>query len=146
MCAPSSLSRPLLWSLSSSLLLLSLSCLLSSLLLSSLLSSLIEHTIGQQGHLHLCQLCRWDGLCHAPSHPVVLSLMPCFSHLLLNCLVHPHAPVDCHHHHWLIFAFLFPPALLMTPSLLRSSLRHCLPPLPSLPHPSLVDCYFNNGG
>ncbi len=86
---------PPLWSLSSSSssFLSSLSCLLSSLLLSSLSSLLIAHAIGQQQHLCLCQHCQWDGLCHAPPPPPVLTLMPCLPHLLLNSLLHPHAPL-----------------------------------------------------
>ncbi len=120
---------PPLWSLSLSSLLLSLLCSSSSLLLSSLLlSSLIAHVIGQQQRLCLCQLCWWDGLCHAPSplpsYPSCLASLTCCSSSRPHSLSSP-SLADCY--------FLFPPALSMTPASSHSSPCHHLPLPPSLP-------------
>jgi hypothetical protein len=44
-------------------------------------------------------------LCHAPAPPAIFSLLPCLPYKLLNRLPRPHAPADCHHHHWRIVVF-----------------------------------------
>jgi hypothetical protein len=44
-------------------------------------------------------------LCHATPPPAIFSLLPCLIHTFLNRPPRPHAPADCHHHHWLIVAF-----------------------------------------
>ncbi len=162
---PINSSPPPLWSSSSSLLsslsLSSSSFLWSFLLLSLLLSLSIAHVIGQQWHLCLCQLCWWDGLCHAP--PPLQSYLTC--RISLTCCSIAHLVVTppltvITIIGWLLFFILtgsvndtgFVALLFLPPSSPSPLCPSPSPPSPTMSScshwllPLSVDCYLVNGG